>query len=146
HLDDDNGGARERVHREEVDEMNKNENKSHAKARRREEDSLFLRPFAPSRLRVSLLTACVLIFITPFFLLAAPPVAQLIDEKPLPMQLIGVGKVWQLTWQTADGKQKQSPGESLVAWGEWKEPGRGALVVLSGGGWLVGELRALDRE
>ena len=77
---------------------------------------------------------------------ATPPVAQFLDDKPLPGQLVGVGKDWQLTWQTADGKQKQSPAESLVSWGEWKEPGQGPLVVLSGGGWLVAKRKESDKE
>ncbi len=79
-------------------------------------------------------------------LFAAQSVAQRVDEKSALLKLLSLDKSGEITWETAEGKSPSSSLEKLVQWGEWKEPGRGSIVWLSGGGWFVGELLALDSE
>ncbi len=72
-----------------------------------------------------------------------PTVVQ--GEPPTATRLISVDPDWNLVVETANGR-RLIPGRALVYWGAYRDPRRGALIVLADGSLLVGELTRAEQD
>ena len=68
------------------------------------------------------------------------------DGQPFAATLKSIDSDWNLDFATADGPRRV-PAAKLVQWGQWRELGDGAQVLLANGGLIVAtEIVSFDRD
>ena len=73
------------------------------------------------------------------------PTAVGVDGDPFPAQVTAIDADWQITFDTGD-QSRVLPAAGLVRWGDFVERPREPILVLAGGGLLVAEVTAGDKE
>jgi hypothetical protein len=76
---------------------------------------------------------------------AEMPEAVPVDGEPFDARPVAIDAQWQITFD-GEGGQRVVPAADLVCWGCPAEVGRSPVLVLAGGGLVVGEVFAADKE